>query len=228
MQQKIIIAIDGLSSSGKSTMAKRLAGFLSYRYIDSGAFYRAVTLYFHEHAIDWKDHDSLQKALLDIDLSFYYDLAKNESKTILNGKSVDHEIRGIFISNLVSEISALPEVRKFVVARLQQYADGEGIVMDGRDIGTVVFPAAELKIYLTASEKVRGERRFNEMKTKGIEVTESQVINNLTGRDQMDSTRKTGPLKKADDAYVIDNSSMSEEEQFELVLKLAQEKIAAN
>jgi cytidylate kinase len=127
MQQKIIIAIDGLSSSGKSTMAKRIARSLSYRYIDSGAFYRAVTLYFHEHAINWKDNDSIKKALLEIDVSFSFDLTSNESKTILNGRSVDHHIRGILISNLVSEVSAIPEVRKFVVRMLQQYADGKAL-----------------------------------------------------------------------------------------------------
>jgi len=225
--QKIIIAIDGLSSSGKSTLAKHLAEELHYLYIDSGAFYRAVTVYFHEKNIDWKNQTELSNALHHLDLGFEYDFKTKEAGTFLNGKNVESGIRGIIISNLVSEISTIPEVRKFIVSKLQVYGKNKGVVMDGRDIGTVVFPEAALKIYMTAEEKVRSGRRFNEMKNKGVEVTESQISKNLSGRDWLDSTRATAPLRKAADAIVLDNTHMTEKEQFEFVLDLANKKISS-
>ncbi|HUM47742.1 MAG TPA: (d)CMP kinase [Chitinophagales bacterium] len=222
----IIIAIDGPSSSGKSTLAKLLAAALNYRYIDSGAFYRATTVYFYENRIDLSSQPEILNALAHIQLQFEHDIKHNESHIYLNGKSVESEIRGITISNLVSGVSTLPEVRKFIVAKLRDYGTKKGVVMDGRDIGTVVFPEAELKIYMTADEKVRSERRYLEMKNKGLEVTQSQITKNLYGRDLLDSTRVTAPLKKADDAIVVDNTLLSEKEQFEHVLALAHEKIA--
>lgn len=221
----IIIAIDGLSSSGKSTLAKHLAEELRYLYVDSGAFYRAATVYFYKHGIDWNNKHELLDALTDLHLAFEYDLKSKESRIFLNGKNVEPEIRGITISNLVSEISTLPEVRKYIVSKLQEYGNNKGIVMDGRDIGTVVFPQAELKIYLMADENVRSERRYKEMKNKGLEVTESQITKNLSGRDLLDSTRVTAPLKKAEDAIMLDNTSMTEKEQFEFVLSLARKKM---
>jgi len=225
MQKKIIIAIDGLSSSGKSTLAKHLAEALRYRYVDSGAFYRAVTVYFYEKKVNWKNKRELLDALDKIEVQFDYDLSTGQSRTILNSRNIEPEIRSITISNIVSEISTIPEVRKFLVSKLQEYGHEKGLVMDGRDIGTIVFPNAELKIYMTADEKVRSGRRLAEMIRKGVEITESEISQNLSDRDLADSTRITGPLKKADDAIVLDNTKMTEQEQFELVLKLAQEKI---
>ncbi|MEO6167022.1 MAG: (d)CMP kinase [Chitinophagales bacterium] len=224
--QSIIIAIDGPSSSGKSTLAKLLAVALNYGYIDSGAFYRATTVYFNEHGIDLNNQTEILDALGHIEFVFEHDIDQNVSHIFLNGRNVESEIRGINISNLVSAVSTIPEVRKFIVEKLRAYGTHKGIVMDGRDIGTVVFPEAELKIYMTADEKIRSERRYREMKNKGMEVTESQISKNVSGRDLLDSTRVTAPLKKADGAIVLDNTLISEKEQFEQVLALAQKKIA--
>mgnify|MGYP003537607681 CR=1 FL=1 len=224
--QSIIIAIDGPSSSGKSTLAKQLAATLKYNYVDSGAFYRAATLYFHELGIDLQQHQQLIAALKDIHISNSYNPSTDKWQTFLNGRNVESEIRGITISNLVSEVSAIPEVRSFIVSKLRRYGNEKGIVMDGRDIGTVVFPDAELKIYMTADEKVRSERRFRELKSKGVEVTESQISENLAGRDLLDKTRIMAPLRKADDAIVLDNTNLTEQQQLEQVLKLARLKIS--
>jgi cytidylate kinase len=220
--RKITIAIDGLASSGKSTLAKHLAEELQYKYIDSGAFYRAVTVYLNENDIDWNNNTELEKALHKIHIDFDYDLILCKENLLLNGKHIESAIREIHISDLVSYVSAVPEVRKFVVSRLQPYGYEKGIVMDGRDLGTIVFPYAELKIYMTADEKVRTGRRYKEMKQKGVEVSEHQVTDNLSGRDLIDSTRRMSPLKRADDAVVIDNTNMTERKQFKYVLALAQ------
>lgn len=225
--QPIIIAIDGPSSSGKSTIAKYLASVLRYRYIDSGAFYRAITVYFHRHKTDVSQIGNVKTALQAINIDFEFDFQTGESKTLLNGENVEPIIRGIEISNLVSEVSAIPEVRSFVVSKLREYGKHKAIVMDGRDIGTVVFPDAALKIYMTADEKVRSERRFKEMKKKGADVTESQITKNLSGRDLLDSTRPSDPLKKAGDAVEFDNTRLSKEESFEQMLLLARKRIAA-
>lgn len=223
----IIIAIDGPSSSGKSTLAKHLAAALQYNYIDSGAFYRAITVYYHQNATDLQQIPELLDSFKNINIDFQYDFEQNESHVVLNGRNVEAEIRGLMIADLVSVVSSIPEVRTFIVSKLREYGKNRGIVMDGRDIGTVVFPEAELKIYMTADEKVRSERRYNEMKNKGMDVTKSQVSQNLSGRDLLDSTRRSSPLKKAADAVEIDNTLLTEQEQFELVLRLAKEKIVS-
>jgi cytidylate kinase len=225
--RKIIIAIDGLASSGKSTLAKNLAEEFHYKYIDSGAFYRAVTVYLNENQVDWNDKTELVKALHEIHIVFDYNPFLQKEKMLLNGKNIESAIREIQISDLVSYVSAVPEVRKFVVSKLQPYGEDKGIVMDGRDIGTIVFPSAELKVYMTADEKVRTGRRYKEMKKKGAEVSEHQITNNLTGRDLLDSTRMTSPLKKAEDAVVLDNTNMTESEQCKYVLSLANKIISA-
>lgn len=225
MPHDIIIAIDGFASSGKSTLSKQLAAALHYNYIDSGAFYRAITLYFLKNNIDWKKKESLMSALQKIKLNFEYDVTLNQTKTFLNGENVESEIRSISVSESVSEISTIPEVRNFISEKLREYGKDKRLVMDGRDIGTIVFPNAELKIYMTADQKTRSERRFNEMTNKGVQITEDRIIQNLSGRDLLDSTRSFAPLKKADDAIILDNTNLSMEEQFSVVLKLAKEKI---
>ena len=223
MPHDIIIAIDGFASSGKSTIAKQLASALHYRYIDSGAFYRAVTLYLLRNSIDWRKEKELKRALKEINVVFTHE--GDQSKTFLNGENVEGKIRSMEVSNSVSEVSTIPEVRNFISQNLREYGTGKRIVMDGRDIGTVVFPSAELKIFLTADQKIRSDRRYSEMKEKGIAVTENQITQNLSGRDLIDSTRTTAPLKKADDAVALDNTHLSIDEQFTLILKLAREKI---
>lgn len=225
MPQKIIIAIDGLASSGKSTLAKQLTEALNYKYIDSGAFYRAVTLYFHQNGVDWNNESELQQALENIGLSFEYDLDKRQTNMFMNGKNAEPLIRNMIISELVSEISAIPLVRKFVNFNLRGAAIKKGMIIDGRDIGTVVFPEAELKIFMTADTKIRTERRFQELIKKGDNVTEDQITQNLSGRDLFDSTRPTDPLKKADDALELDTTMLTEEEQLDYALRMALRKI---
>ncbi|MEO5673619.1 MAG: (d)CMP kinase [Chitinophagales bacterium] len=223
MALPIIIAIDGLASSGKSTIARQIAAALHYRYIDSGAFYRAVTLYLLNHHVDWTNDAELRKSLKEIDISFSD--AGGKPEIFLNGKGVEKEIREIRISESVSDVSKLQTVRNFISGRLREYGINKSIVMDGRDIGTVVFPDAELKIYLTADQDIRSERRFSEMKKEGSEVTMDRVYQNLAGRDLTDTTRETAPLRKAPDAVVLDNTHLSLHDQFEVVLQLAREKI---
>jgi cytidylate kinase len=216
---KIVIAIDGFSSTGKSTLARQLAEKLNYNYIDSGAMYRAVTLYFLDHEIDLANQEEVTNALEKITLHF------QDNKMVLNGEFVDEQIRTLAISNMVSEVSALKSVRKFAVLQQQQMGEQKGIVMDGRDIGTTVFPRAELKIYLMADEATRTHRRFEEMKMKHPHITIDQVAENLRHRDHIDSTREVSPLRKAKDAIVLDNSNLSEEDQLQEACRLAQEKI---
>ena len=222
-QDKIIIAIDGYSSTGKSTVAKQLAKHLGYVYIDSGAMYRAVTYFaMTKGIIDAKhfDADELISKLDDIKIRFVFNSDLGFAEVYLNNVNVEREIRSMEVSNLVSKVSAIPEVRKQLVK--QQHAMGEekGIVMDGRDIGTVVFPNAELKIFMTASAETRATRRYNELKAKGDDVSFEAVLKNVQERDYLDSTRADSPLYKADDAIEIDNSKMTVEEQLQTVLGL--------
>jgi cytidylate kinase len=218
--EKIIIAIDGHSSTGKSTLAKQLAKKLGYIYVDSGAMYRAVTLFAIENNyIDENkfDKDALIYAISSVKIEF----KKDKSGTtilFLNNKEVSSKIRGMQVSNLVSKVAALPEVRQCLVKEQRQMGKHKGIVMDGRDIGTVVFPNAELKIFMTASAQTRAQRRFDELTTKGEQVDFDAVYKNITSRDHKDSTRADSPLTQAKDARVLDNSNLTPKEQFELVL----------
>jgi CMP/dCMP kinase len=217
----IIIAIDGFSSTGKSTLAKQLALKLNYTYIDSGAMYRAITLYFLDYSIDLSEKESVINALSKIELRF------EDNKICLNGEQVDEQIRTMSVANLVSEVAALNEVRKFAVAQQQDFGLSKAIVMDGRDIGTTVFPKAELKIYLTASQEIRTHRRYDEMKLKNDRITLSEVSANLEHRDLIDSTRDVSPLRKAKDALVLDNSALTMEQQLSIALDWAMERMEA-
>ena len=214
--QPIIIAIDGFSSSGKSTMARRLASAIGYRYIDSGAMYRAVTLFALEAGLigadGTPDSEALDAALPHIHIDFEPQ-ADGTQHTILNGVDVESEIRRLRVSNAVSPVAALPAVRHALVAMQKEMGRSRGIVMDGRDIGTVVFPDAELKIYVDASAETRAQRRFKEMVDKGASVTYEEVLANVVHRDHIDTTREESPLRRADDAIAIDNSNMTIEEQ---------------
>jgi len=219
--KKIIIAIDGHSSCGKSTLARDLAKKLGYAYIDTGAMYRAVTLYFLDNGIDREDLLAVQKALDGIQIQFQYSEAGNQ--TLLNGKVVESEIREMRVSQEVSPVSAISAVRRAMVAQQQEMGKQGGVVLEGRDIGTVVFPDADLKIFLTASIEERVRRRFTEMKAKGIPVAEDQVRENLLERDRIDSSREDSPLKQAKDARILDNTQLNREEQLELAFEWARE-----
>jgi cytidylate kinase len=225
MSNKIIIAIDGFSSCGKSTLAKALATKLEYVFIDTGAMYRAIALYFKRNDIDLANLPAVNKALAQIELRFQYNPATLKSDMYLNGENVELLIREMSISNIVSEVAANSEVRNFAVAQQQAMGVHKGIVMDGRDIGTVVFPNAALKIFVTADPAIRAERRFLELKAVNPEITMEEVAENLQHRDLIDSTREHSPLRQAEDAVVLDNSNISREEQFNLALKWAFEKI---
>ena len=224
---KIIIAIDGYSSSGKSTLAKDLAAKLGFKYIDTGAMYRAVTLFAKQNGIindkGEIDEEKLKEKLSGIDLNFKNINGKNH--ILLNGKDVEDEIRSLEISELTSKVSKLPFVREFLVAKQREIGKDKGIVMDGRDIGSVVFPDAEVKFFVTASPEVRAKRRYEELKAKGMKADYDSVLNSLLERDKQDTTRKTSPLVKTDDAIVIDNSNLSREEQLELALKYINERL---
>lgn len=217
----IIIAIDGFSSSGKSTMAKRLAAKIGYRYIDTGAMYRAVTLWAMRHGLiadGSVDEASLAADLPGIAIDFQ-PLPDGTQHTLLNGADVEAEIRGIEVSNQVSTIAAIPFVRRALVKAQQAFGQSKGIVMDGRDIGTVVFPQAELKIFVNASPETRAMRRFKELQAKGQEVTYDEVLANVQHRDHIDSTREDSPLRQADDAILLDNSLMTPDEQDEWLMQ---------
>ncbi len=221
--QSIIIAIDGYSSTGKSTIAKRLASHLGYVYVDSGAMYRAVTLYAMQNgfvSFDSFDRVGLINDLPNIELVFKFNPELGYSEIYLNGEHVENEIRSLQVSNFVSMVSAVPEVRHQLVKLQHKMGHDKGIVMDGRDIGTVVFPEAELKIFMTSSPKIRAQRRFDELIQKGQKVSFEDVLSNVNERDLIDSTRKTSPLTKAEDAIEIDNSELSEEEQFQKILEI--------
>jgi cytidylate kinase len=224
--KKIIITLDGYSSCGKSTLAKQMAAELNYVFIDSGAMYRAITLYFIRHGIDVSSLATVTEALSNIQLSFILNETTGRADMYLNNENVEEEIRGLAVSNQVSQVAALEPVRIFSVAQQQLMGIQKGIVMDGRDIGTAVFPEAELKIFVTASPEVRLERRYQELFAKDPAITKSEIQANLEMRDHIDSTREFSPLKQAHDALVLDNSSLTRDEQLELALSWAQERIA--
>ena len=229
VMKKIIIAIDGVSSTGKSTMAKDLARELGYTYIDTGAMYRAVTLYSLQHGFFTSggiDEQKLQDAMNDIDISFRFNPETGRPDTYLNGVKVEKEIRGMEVANRVSPIAALGFVRRAMVAKQQEMGKAKGIVMDGRDIGTTVFPNAELKIFVTASSQVRAQRRFDELKEKGMPADFDAILKNVEERDYIDSHRETSPLRKADDAITLDNSNMTISEQKAWLMEQYQKAIA--
>jgi CMP/dCMP kinase len=218
----IIIAFDGHSSCGKSTVAKAVAKTLGYIYIDSGAMYRVVTLLAMRHNLisgSKINREALKNALKNLDISFRVN-ESGEQQTLMNGENVEREIRSIELSNLVSYISELDFVRELLVKLQQEMGVDRRIVMDGRDIGTVVFPKAELKIFMTASPQVRAERRYKELTAKGDKVSYEDVLANVEKRDYIDQNREIGPLKKAEDAVLLDNSNLTREEQLEWVLNL--------
>jgi cytidylate kinase len=223
--KKIIITIDGWSSCGKSTLARQLAAKLKYTYIDSGAMYRAITLYFLRHHVNWTDTKAVTRALKDIHIEFKYNDSSKASEIILNGENVEYLIRDMVVAEKVSDIAAIKEVREFAVKQQQALGDKKAIVMDGRDIGTVVFPDAELKIFMTADNAVRVERRFRELYAKNPNISIEEVKNNLEMRDYIDSHRAISPLRKATDAIVLDNSNLTEQEQYQLALKWAADRI---
>ena len=225
--KKIIITLDGYSSCGKSTLAKQMAAELNYVFIDSGAMYRAITLYFIRHGIDVNDLTAVTEALSNIHLSFVLNEKTGRADMYLNNENVEEEIRGLAVSNQVSQVAALEPVRIFSVAQQQLMGTQKGIVMDGRDIGTAVFPNAELKIFVTASPEVRVERRYQELVAKDPAITKAEIQANLEMRDHIDSTREFSPLKQANDALVLDNSHLSREAQLELALSWAKERIAS-
>ena len=218
--KKIVITIDGWSSCGKSTLAKQMAKELDYIYIDSGAMYRAITLYFLRHHIDWTDKTEVTAALKEITLEFNPNQKSLESEIFLNEENVEYLIRDLVIAENVSEVAAIKEVRAFAVSAQQKMGKNKGIVMDGRDIGTTVFPDAALKIFMTADIAVRVERRFKEMFEKNPNVTIEEVKNNLEMRDYIDSNREVSPLRKAADAIIIDNTNISMEQQLNYALDL--------
>ncbi len=216
--KRIIVAIDGLSSCGKSTLAKALAKSLHYAYLDSGAMYRAVTLYFLEHNIDYNDPEAVAEALKNIEIHF--ERIEGHNRTFLNGRDVEHDIRQMVVNDHVSPVSAISAVRRAMVAQQQAMGKRRDIVADGRDIGTVVFPDAELKIYLVADADVRTSRRHLELASKGIDGEWEEIQRNLLERDRIDSSRADSPLRQAEDAVVIDNTLLSEEQQLEKALSL--------
>lgn len=223
--RKIIITIDGWSSCGKSTLAKQLARKLNYVYIDSGAMYRAITLYFLRNHIDWTDEKAVHDALGNIQLDFRYNEHSRQTEIYLNDENVEYVIRDLVVAEKVSEVAAIKEVRSFAVAQQQEMGKKKGIVMDGRDIGTVVFPRAELKIFMTADNAIRVERRFKELYEKNPNITIEEVKNNLEMRDYIDSHREVSPLRQASDARVLDNSNISMEEQLQIALNWTKEYI---
>lgn len=223
MDKKITIAIDGFSSTGKSTLAKQLAKYLGYIYVDTGAMYRAVTFYAMEHDIISENHfdkKSLIEKLPKISLQFLFNPDLGFAEIYLNEKNVETEIRTLAVSNFVSKIAEISEVRAKLVEQQQQMGKNKGIVMDGRDIGTVVFTDAELKLFMTASPETRAKRRYDELIEKGQEVTYEEVLKNVQERDYIDTHREDSPLTKAADAIEIDNSHLSIQEQFDKVLEL--------
>ena len=219
MEKKITIAVDGFASCGKSTLAKGIAKVLDYAYIDTGAMYRAVTLYCIENEVNTEDNDAVQSALNNLDIRFKTIDGKNT--TFLNGKNVEEDIRKMYVSKFVSEVAAVSSVRRAMVREQQEMGKEKGVILDGRDIGTVVFPDAELKLFMTASIEVRTQRRLLELQSKGQTVSLEEITENLQHRDRIDSTRADSPLKQANDAIVIDNSNLSENEQLAMCLVLA-------
>ena len=225
--KKIIITIDGWSSCGKSTLAKQLAQALNYLYVDSGAMYRAITLYFLRNHVDWTDKKEVERALKDIKLEFIHNPKSQISEIYLNDENVEYVIRDLVVAEKVSEVAAIKEVRDFAVAQQRNMGKQKGIIMDGRDIGTVVFPKAELKIFMIADNAVRVERRFKELYEKNPNVTLDEIKSNLEMRDYIDSNREVSPLKKADDAILLDNTNLTESEQLHMALKWAKARIGS-
>jgi len=226
-EKKITIAVDGFSSCGKSTLAKQLAAKLGYVYIDSGAMYRAVTLYALRNNMIVNEELDTKKLIANLDdVKIHFELnANGEPQTFLNGINVEREIRKIYVSQWVSPVAAVPEVRHVMVAQQQKMGEAKGVVMDGRDIGTTVFPNAELKIFVTAEVDVRAQRRYDEMLSKGEPADIEEVKQNLQERDRIDQSRKESPLRKADDAVVLDNSHITREEQLQVAYDWAMERI---
>ena len=216
--KKIVIAIDGYSSCGKSTTAKQVAAELGYAYIDTGAMYRAVTLYFLNHHVSLTNPKEIRDALNNIEITFHYNPKANRNEVFLNGLNVEDEIRKMYISNQVSEVSVVPEVRHAMVAQQQKMGKKRGVVMDGRDIGTAVFPDAEVKFFMTADVDTRAKRRQQELLEKKQLVNLTEIKENLQKRDLIDSTRKESPLRQAADAHLLDTSHMTIDEQVEFVI----------
>lgn len=228
MSKKIIIAIDGFSSTGKSTIAKLIAQKYNYIYVDTGAMYRAVTLYAKQNNFVGKDFlhkRELNSNLENVSLSFKFNKELGFAEMFLNGKNVEKEIRSLEVSQLVSKVAAISEVRKKLVTEQQKMGENSGIVMDGRDIGTVVFPDAELKLFMTASADKRATRRYKELIDRGDNVNFEEILFNVQERDRIDSTREDSPLIKADDAIEFDNSDMGIQEQFDSICTLVDQKL---
>ena len=224
----IIIAIDGYSSCGKSTIAKELSKILLYKYVDTGAMYRAVTLYFIQNNVDFKNIDEVNSALSKINISFKIDEHSQIQETFLNNENIEEEIRvNPRVAGFVSDVSSISEVRRFLVKQQQLFGIEKAIIMDGRDIGTVVFPDAELKLFVTAEPNIRAQRRYDELKSKGNGTTFEEVLANLTKRDYIDSHRDDSPLIKANDAIELDNSNINHQQQLEIILKLVNEKMVS-
>ncbi|WP_299756601.1 (d)CMP kinase [uncultured Pontibacter sp.] len=217
--KKIVIALDGYSSCGKSTTAKLVAAELGYAYIDTGAMYRAVTLYFLEHHVSFTNPKEINEALDNIDIEFHYNPKNKRNEIYLNGLNVEDEIRKMYISNMVSEVSVIAEVRRAMVAQQQKMGRKRGVVMDGRDIGTAVFPDAEVKIFMTADVDTRTKRRQDELLEKKQLVNYDEIRENLQKRDLIDSTRAESPLRQAEDAHLLDTSHMTIDEQVEFVIE---------
>lgn len=225
MAKKIIITIDGWSSCGKSTLARQLARELGYVYIDSGAMYRAITLFFLRNHIDWTDSAEVADALTQIVLDFHFNEKSQSSEIYLNDENVEYVIRDLVVAEKVSEVAAIREVREFAVKQQQALGKKKGIVMDGRDIGTVVFPNAELKLFMTADNAVRVERRFRELYEKNPNITIEEVKANLEMRDYIDSHREVSPLRQAEDALVLDNTHLSPAQQLTKALAWVKERL---
>lgn len=224
--KKIIVAIDGYSSCGKTTIAKALAKRLNYAYINTGAMYRAVTLYLLDNEIDYTNAEAVKAVLPDIKIHFEFDAEKGNC-TFLNDVNVESQLRNLRIANAVSPVSAISAVRREMVRQQQAMGKQKGVVLEGRDIGTVVFPKAELKIFMTSNVDVRTQRRYDELIAKGQDVTFEEVKKNLLERDEIDSTREDSPLRKADDAIVLDNSYLTQEEQLQLAEKWVNDRLGA-
>ena len=220
----MIITIDGLSSCGKSTLARQLAKKLGYIFVDSGAMYRAITVYFLRNNIDFNNEKEIEDALENISIEFVVNPKTEQSEIFLNEENVDYIIRDLVVAEKVSDVAAIKQVREFAVSAQQKLGKEKGLVMDGRDIGTSVFPNAEVKFFMIADEAVRVERRFAEMSAKNPNITLEEVKNNIAMRDYIDSNREFSPLRKADDAIELDNTNLSEEEQLKFALRVINEK----
>ena len=226
--KKKIITIDGWSACGKSTLAKQLAKELGYVYIDSGAMYRAITLYFLRNHVDWTDVKEVKEALKNIHIDFHFNIKSQQSEIFLNDENIEYLIRDLIIADKVSDVSAIREVRAFAVAQQQKMGKKKAIVMDGRDIGTVVFPDADLKIFMTASVDIRARRRYEELLSLGIKADFEDVKRNIIARDIADENRDISPLRRADDAIILDNSRMTVKEQMLWVMQVIQKKRDGN